>query len=35
MIAFIAFRDNRMYVKHIVPHGEYDKLCNRYRKERE
>ncbi|WP_416422744.1 type II toxin-antitoxin system HigB family toxin [Pseudomonas sp. App30] len=35
MISFIAFRDNRMYVKHIVPHGEYDKLCNRYRQERE
>ncbi len=35
MIAFIAFMDNRMYVKHIVPHREYDRLCNRYRQERE
>jgi mRNA interferase HigB len=33
LIAFIEFRDNRMYVKHIVPHAEYDKLCKRYRKE--
>ena len=24
---------NRMYVKHIVTHAEYDKLCRRYRKE--
>ena len=33
LIAFIAFRDNRMYVKHIVPHAEYDKLCKKYAKE--
>ncbi|MCP3684285.1 MAG: cytoplasmic protein [bacterium] len=33
LIAFIEFRDNRMYVKHIVPHAEYDKLCNKYAKE--
>jgi len=33
LIAFIEFRDNRMYVKHIVTHAEYDKLCRRYRKE--
>ena len=33
LIAFIEFRDNRMYVKHIVTHAEYDKLCNRYAKE--
>ena len=33
LIAFIEFRDNRMYVKHIVPHAEYDKLCKRYAKE--
>lgn len=33
LIAFIAFRDNRMYVKHIVSHAEYDKLCKKYAKE--
>ena len=33
LIAFIAFRDNRMYVKHIVPHAQYDKLCKKYAKE--
>lgn len=33
MIAFIEFRDSRMYVKHIVNHSEYDKLCKRYAKE--
>lgn len=33
LIAFIEFRDNRMFVKHIVPHAEYDKLCKRYAKE--
>ena len=32
LIAFIEFRDNRMYVKHIVNHAEYDKLCKRYAK---
>ena len=33
LLAFIEFRDNRMYVKHIVPHDEYDKLCTKYAKE--
>jgi mRNA interferase HigB len=33
MIAFIQFAQNRIYVKHIVTHAEYDKLCERYRKE--
>lgn len=33
VIAFIEFRDCRMYVKHIVTHAEYDKLCKRYAKE--
>lgn len=33
LIAFIKFRDSRMYVKHIVSHTEYDKLCKRYAKE--
>ncbi|MDF1797011.1 MAG: type II toxin-antitoxin system HigB family toxin [Coxiellaceae bacterium] len=32
LIAFIEFRDMRMYVKHIVNHAKYDKLCNRYAK---
>jgi mRNA interferase HigB len=32
LIAFIEFRDNRMYVKHIVTHAEYDKLCKKYSK---
>ena len=31
LMAFIEFRDNRMYVKHIVPHAEYDRLCKKYR----
>ena len=33
LIAFIEFRDDRMYVKHIVTHAEYDKLCKKYAKE--
>lgn len=33
LIAFIEFKDNRMYVKHIVSHAEYDKLCKRYARE--
>ena len=32
LIAFIEFRDNRIYVKHIVSHAEYDKLCKKYAK---
>lgn len=32
LIAFIQFVQNRMYVKHIVTHAEYDKLCKRYAK---
>ncbi|MBZ2189062.1 type II toxin-antitoxin system HigB family toxin [Alcanivorax sp. JB21] len=35
LIAFIEFRDNRLYVKHIVPHAEYDALCKRYAKQGE
>jgi mRNA interferase HigB len=30
VIAFIQFAQNRVYVKHILTHAEYDKLCNRY-----
>ncbi|MBD1577746.1 hypothetical protein HC723_15170 [Vibrio sp. S11_S32] len=33
LITFIEFRDHRMFVKCIVPHAEYDKLCSRYAKE--
>lgn len=32
VIAFIQFVNNRMYIKHIVNHSEYDKLCKRYSK---
>lgn len=35
MLAFIEFRDNRMYVKHIVSHAEYDKLTKKYRQHKE
>jgi mRNA interferase HigB len=35
LIAFAESRDNRMYLKHIATHAEYDKLCKRYRKERD
>lgn len=35
MITFIEFRDNRMYVKHICSHAEYNKLCDKYRREKE
>ena len=30
VIAFIQYVHNRMYVKHILTHAEYDKLCKRY-----
>lgn len=30
MIAFIQFIQNRIYVKHIVSHAQYDKLCKEY-----
>ncbi|MBV1884040.1 MAG: type II toxin-antitoxin system HigB family toxin [Pseudomonadales bacterium] len=33
LMTFIEFRDLRMYVKHIVTHSEYDKLCKKYVKE--
>jgi len=33
LIAFIEFRDNRVFVKHIVTHVEYDKLCKKYAQE--
>ena len=30
VIALIQFVQNRVYVKHILTHAEYDKLCKRY-----
>lgn len=30
LLAFIEFKDKRLFVKHIVNHAEYDKLCQRY-----
>ncbi|MCH9691531.1 MAG: type II toxin-antitoxin system HigB family toxin [Gammaproteobacteria bacterium] len=30
LIAFIQFVQNRVYVKHILTHAEYDKICQRY-----
>ncbi len=32
MIAFIQFVQKRIYVKYIVTHATYDKLCKRYAK---
>jgi mRNA interferase HigB len=32
VIAFIQFVHQRMYVKHILTHAEYDKICSRYAK---
>lgn len=31
LMAFIEFRFNRVFVKHIVTHAEYDNLCRKYR----
>ncbi|MGL1957307.1 MAG: type II toxin-antitoxin system HigB family toxin [Colwellia sp.] len=32
LIAFIEFQDNRMYVKHICSHADYDKICKSIRR---
>jgi len=32
LIAFIQFTQNRLYVKHILTHADYDRLCWRYAK---
>jgi mRNA interferase HigB len=32
LIAFIQFVQKRIYVKYILPHAEYDKICHRYAK---
>ncbi|MCZ7598160.1 MAG: type II toxin-antitoxin system HigB family toxin [Gammaproteobacteria bacterium] len=34
MIAFIQFVQRRIYVKHIVTHAEYDRLCRSLAKSR-
>lgn len=34
LIAFIQFSGYRIFIKHIVSHAEYDKLCDRYRRGR-
>ncbi len=34
LMAFIEFKHNRLYVKHIVTHAQYDKLTDKYRKEK-
>ncbi len=30
VISFIQFVNHRLYVKHILTHAKYDKICNRY-----
>jgi mRNA interferase HigB len=30
LLAFIDFEMNKVFVKHLVSHTHYDKLCNRY-----
>ena len=34
LMAFIEFKHNRLSVRHIVTHAEYDKLTEKYRKEK-
>ena len=33
VIALIQFINKRIYIKHIVNHADYDKLCKKYRSE--
>ena len=33
IIALIQFVNKRIYIKHIVNHTDYDKLCKKYRSE--
>ncbi|AOU90851.1 type II toxin-antitoxin system HigB family toxin [Legionella anisa] len=35
LMAFIQFSQNRIYVKHIVTHAEYDRLCEQYRRNKQ
>lgn len=32
LIAFIQFINARVYVKHIVTHTDYDKICDKHRR---
>jgi mRNA interferase HigB len=32
LIALIVFENHSFFVRHIVTHAEYDKLCKRYKK---
>ena len=32
LIVFIQFVQNRIYVKHIASHAQYDKICKQYAK---
>ena len=32
LMAFIEFRAKKMFVKHVVNHPDYDRLCERYAK---
>eukprot|EP01155_Anaeramoeba_flamelloides_P022879 Anaeramoba_flamelloidesa617457_12.p1 GENE.a617457_12~~a617457_12.p1 ORF type:complete len:103 (+),score=10.80 a617457_12:1-309(+) len=34
IMAMILYTNQKFYVKHIVTHSEYDKLCKKYRKEK-
>jgi mRNA interferase HigB len=34
IMAMVLFTNQKFYVKHIVTHPEYDKLCRKYRKEK-
>lgn len=34
LMSAIQFVHQRMYVKHIVTHAEYDKLCQKYKKDK-
>jgi mRNA interferase HigB len=34
IMAMVLFTNLKFYVKHIVTHAEYDKLCRKYRKEK-
>jgi len=32
IIAFVQFTQNRMYVKYILTHADYDRLCKRFKR---
>ncbi len=34
ILAMIFFENQKFYVRHIVTHPEYDRLCRKYRKEK-